>query len=389
MTQLTFTPGASEEGLMRERTGQIKEDKERKIWIARVCYKNRNGKRTAIQRSAPSKAEARAKLKELLSTLNKGGRESVDREKLTVNDLVEYFETNYVKPARFVDDRKVEGFKDVGRVKGFLKHYRAFFGNIKLDALTYDDIRQYRSERLSIQTHYKKQRTIATMNRELAYLRRILNVGLRKGWLQRNPFNMGEPLIDVSAERRRERTLTFEEEQRLLSACNGRRAHLRPLIICLLTTGARKGEVLKLLWSDIDWETRLITFRALNTKTLKTRKVAINERLYQELRNLWSASDARLDSKVFSIKSVRKSFESACKLAGIETGRPFGITLHSLRHTVAFRLISGNFPLQFTARILGHQTVSTSYRYLSANEETLHQAASILQRFQEEEDNNG
>ncbi len=85
---------------------------------------------------------------------------------------------------------------------------------------------------------------------------------------------------------------------------------------------------------------------------------------------------------MFNIKSVRKAFESACKEANIKTGRPFGITLHSLRHTVAVRLVKGNFPLQFTARILGHQSVQTTYRYLSANDETLFQAVSILESIQ-------
>jgi hypothetical protein len=43
------------------------------------------------------------------------------------------------------------------------------------------------------------------MNRELAYLRRVFNIALRQGWIERNPVNSGESLIDVSAERRRER----------------------------------------------------------------------------------------------------------------------------------------------------------------------------------------
>ena len=120
----------------------------------------------------------------------------------------------------------------------------------------------------------------------------------------------------------------------------------------------------------------------MNTKTLKTRKVAITNHLYDELIKLWNESDRKADSNVFNFKCVRKAFENACKEAGIETGRPFGITLHSLRHTVAVRLVKGNFPLQFTARILGHQSVNTTSRYLSVNDETLFQATSILESYQ-------
>jgi integrase len=90
------------------------------------------------------------------------------------------------------------------------------------------------------------------MNRELSNLRQIFNIVIRQGWLTRNPVNMGEPLIDRSAERRRTKVLSLEEEKRLLEACTGKRKHIRPLIICRLDTGARRGETLELKFSDLE-----------------------------------------------------------------------------------------------------------------------------------------
>lgn len=268
---------------MRERTGQIFQNKKNSKWIARVCYKNTNGKRTAIQRETENKPEAKKALKMMLGTLEKGGREAIDIEKLTFNDLADYYEKHYAKPAIFIENRKVEGLRDLGRVKGFVKQFRFYFGSRNLSKINYGDILNYRNQRLKIQTHYKKARTIATMNRELAYLRRIFNIAQRQGWITKNPVNCGESLIDASAERRRERTLTIDEEKRLLEACTGRRKRLKPLIVSLLSNGARVGETLKMKWSDIDFVNRLITFQALNTKTLKTRKVAITNQFYEEL----------------------------------------------------------------------------------------------------------
>jgi integrase len=371
---------------MRERTGEISENKKKGRWTVRVCYKNLNGKRTAIQRSAATKPEAKKLLKQLLEQVEQGGREAVEADKMTFNDLADYFEKHYAKPAKFLDNRKVEGMRNVGRVKGFLKVFRPYFGKMKLTSITYGDILTYRNLRLKVPTHYKKPRNIATMNRELSCLRRVFNIAVRQGWLVRNPVNCGEPLIDISAERRRERILTLEEEKRLLAACapTGRRRYLRAVVILLLDTGARIGETLKLRFCDLDFERRLITFQALNTKTLKERRVAMTERVVEELKRLTANSNGASDELVFKTKSVRASFEAACIEAGIETGRPFGITIHSLRHTAATRLVKGQMPIQMVGRILSHQNPQTTYRYLTANDETLYEAAAILQRVSDE-----
>lgn len=366
---------------MRERTGQIFE-KKNGLWVARVCYKNKNGKRTAIQQTAESKSEASKILKSLLEKLDSGGRETVDAEKITFNDLADYYEEHYAKPAKFIEDRKIEGMRNYKRVKGFLKVLRLYFGKMKISQISYEQVLAYRNYRYTIPTHYKKTRNVATMNREISCLRRIFNIAIRKGWLTRNPVNAGEPLIDKSAERRRDRILTRDEEKRLLNACTGRRKHLKSLVIILLDTGARRGETLKLKFSDLDFENRLITFQALNTKTLKKRSLMMTNRIYDELQKLWENSDKNENSNVFSFTDVRKSFEVACKEAGIETGRPHGITIHSLRHTAATRLINGQLPIQMVSRILSHQDPITTYRYLTANDETLKQAASIFESIQ-------
>jgi integrase len=366
---------------MRERTGEIFQNKKTGKWIARVGYTNSRGKRTAVQKTAETKSEARKLLTKLLLTFEKSGADYFEYDKITFEDLSNYYRKQYVKPAKFIDDRKVEGMRNYKRVLGFLKQFDAYFGKMKLRRIDYDEIVAYRNYRLSVPTHYKKPRNIATMNREISCLRRVFNIAIRKGWLSRNPVNMGEPLIDKSAERRRTKILSLDEEKRLLDACTGRRKHLKPLIIILLDTGARLGETLKLKFEDLDFENRLITFKALNTKSLKSRRVAMTARIYEEFSTLWESSNKKKDSLVFRFKSVKRAFDVACNEAGIETGRPFGLTIHNLRHTAATRLIRGQMPIQFVGRILGHTQPQTTYRYLSADDEVLYTASKILESY--------
>ncbi len=391
---------------VKERTGYVFEDKGK--WFARITITGENGKRRNIKRTAKSKADAKELLKKLTRQIDDDGIQAVESWRMTFNDLAEYYSTHYAKPARFIDNQKVEGLRDLRRVKGFLIHFRAYFGKQKLTEITYGDVFSYRSERLKILTPKGTTRTIASMNRELAYLRRTFNIALRQGWINKNPINSGENLILTSCERRRERILTFDEEQKLLEVCcseireikykrkgkeitakiTNEREHLKPLLVALLDTGARLGEMLKLTWRDIDLDKRLITIKARNTKTLKQRQVAITQRFYDILTILSNKQGVISDSLVFGIKNnVRKSFTSACKDAGIQPGGIHGITLHSLRHSAASRLVNGQMPIQMVGRILGHTQPQTTYRYLTANEETLFQASSILESFQNQPDN--
>jgi integrase len=108
----------------------------------------------------------------------------------------------------------------------------------------------------------------------------------------------------------------------------------------------------------------------------------MTERLYRELFELWERSGKDLAENVFKMKTFRKSFDSACKKAGIKTGGVDGFTPHSCRHTAATRLVQGKMSIQLVGKILGHENVNTTFRYLSANDETLFQATSILESYQ-------
>jgi hypothetical protein len=224
--------------------GQYKDGR----WFARVTVTDADGKRRNIVRRAQDKAEAREILKRLLRQLDDEGTKVVDFSRLTFNDLADYYEQHYLHEAVYVSGQKISGLRDVARPKELMKHFRGFFGKKKLREITYGDLLTYRERRFKVPTQYKRQRTLASWNREAAVLRRIFNIACQQGWCIKNPFHCGDPLIIVSAERRREKILTIEEETKLLEACGSHpyRAHLKPLLIFLIDTGCRKGETLKL-----------------------------------------------------------------------------------------------------------------------------------------------
>jgi integrase len=371
-----------EHTMARDRHGYIFQDK-KGAWYARTTITDVAGRRRNVKRRARDKRDARIILRTILRELEKGSQ-SIDHATLSFSDLANFYDENYCRPAEYIDGRKVSGLRDVQRAQSALVRFREYFGKRRLREITYGDIRAYYNLRLTQHTHYDRAPTIATMNRELGVLRRIFNIGVHEGWIARSPFKAGESLISPASERRRERTLTLDEEKQLLAACE-HRPDLRALYMCLLDTGARLSELLRhLRWRSVCFASRTLTLEAMTTKTLKARQVSMSERMFRELTALWETSSRLEDSRVFkaTVRIARREFMLACKAAKIVYGSPNGITLHSLRHTAATRLVKGQMSLQMVGRLLGHSQPQTTYRYLSADLETAAHAAAIMDAFQ-------
>src|ERR1051325_3152997 len=357
--------------MAKEKRGYVFKDKYNR-WFARTSYRDETGKYHNVKKVARDRAHAKEVLKGLLRELDDHGGKSIEAAKMTFNELADYYERTYLIEPQYVGDRKVAGLRSYTDGKLRLKTLCDYFGKRKLREISHSDIDKFRLVRLGTKTKHEKQRSIATVNRDLGILRRVLNVALAQGWIHRSPFTMGKTLISIGDERPRERILTREEEERLLAACTGWRAHLRPIIICALDTGMRRGELFKLVWSDVDFENKLITIRAFNTKTMRQRQIGMTDRLASELAVL-CAKNPYPEALLFGIGSTKGAWNKVRTKAGV-----MDLRFHDLRHTYATRLVSRRLPLSEAGRVLGHTQPTTTYRYVNANVETARRAADAL-----------
>jgi integrase len=363
---------------MRTRTGQIYQDKKTNNWIARVDYKNTNGKRTSVKRKADNKTQAREVLKQLLETLEKGGRKAFDAEKLTINDLCDFYQEHYLKPAEVINGRKVSGLRSHVTVNGYIKVFREYFGGIKLKELTYEDIRTFRDKMLKRSTHQSARISLTTVNRYMAYLRRILTIAERNDWIAKNLFKRGDVLIHSADEVKRSRVLTIEESQRLINAGIGTRSHIQPIVVAALDTGCRFNELATLTFRQVDLSAGLISILAENTKTFLAREVGITMRLKCELEKLWEKSGRNLDSRVFGVKEIRWAFKSACREAELENLR-----FHDLRRCHATRLDELGFSIATIGKQLGHSgDYKVTLRYISRDKQSIRKVTDALDNHQ-------
>ncbi|MBA3714613.1 MAG: site-specific integrase [Pyrinomonadaceae bacterium] len=374
-------PRGSHDGSIYHRL-ELRRGKPTKVWYARARYTDRDGRERELKRRAENYADACRLKRKLVALAKEKSQSNLDTERLTFADLAAHYRKHYAVPAEYVDGRKVSGLRSCADVLRHVETLAAYFKKKLLSQITYGELRTYRATRLQTPTIHARQRSIASVQRELTVLRTMFSVAVREGWLVRNPFQSGESLIRTSDERKRERILSLDEESRLLEACTGRRAHLRSIIIAALDTGMRRGELLKLRWSDVDFDNCMISVRAFNTKTMRARDVAMTARLrsqFVELERHRAPERIDKDPVVFGVTDTKRSFASACRAAGIT-----GMRFHDLRHTAATRLVQAQIPLSEVGRVLGHTQPQTTYRYVNADQGTARRAAAALDQLHAE-----
>jgi len=126
-----------------------------------------------------------------------------------------------------------------------------YFGKEYLFNITPHKIFSYQSQRLC------DGACNATVNREIACLKHLLNTAVRWKRIKANPVKNVPKLKEPPG---RLRYLTLEEIKKLLASCPQPPHPLRAIITVALTTGMRKGEILGLKWDYIKLDSRFIFF---------------------------------------------------------------------------------------------------------------------------------
>lgn len=239
----------------------------------------------------------------------------------------------------------------------YMNRFLPFFDGYKLSQITGQMILHYMQTRL-------KEVKPATVNRELSCLKVIFNKAEEWGYLSKNPARSLKKLKGESSGRTR--FLSDSEIERLYSACC---PSLRDICMTLIHTGLRKGELQRLIWSDINFENNQIFVN--KTKSGSSRYVGMslavkNLLLQRKVREQKAHPNHLLvfGSKNDNIYNFRKAFETARKRAGLED-----VTIHDLRHTFASQATMMGHPPRVIQNALGHYDIRMTERYSHLSEE--------------------
>ena len=258
-----------------------------------------------------------------------------------------------------------------------LEGLRAQLGDRELADITTDDLHHWLAQ--------QKRRGLAplSLNRRIACLRSFFKFATSRGYTERNPAE----LLALPKKPRRIPTILNEQEMRWFLTTPVPKytkktmvpLHLRDRIAfdLLLILGLRRGELLHLKLEDIDLGGKTLTVR--NGKGGQDRMLPLPHSLADRLHEymirvlpmrspylIVSQNGGRLYPS-----QLQRAFRRHLRACGV---RREGITIHSLRHTMATSVLRGCGNVHAVQRLLGHRELASTTVYLHLDDADLRAA---------------
>lgn len=236
----------------------------------------------------------------------------------------------------------VEGY----RIKKIMRHPLA---KRVAYSLTAGQISAYRDERLL-------EVSGETVRQDLVLLRQVIDVARREWGLQ----VINNPVDDVrkpKPSKPRQRRLEYVDLRRIVAAFRStRNPVIAEVFRFALSTGMRRGEILRAVWSNVDWHRSVLTIPV--TKNGHPRSIPLSRGSMRQLNRL--RVEAAGDDRIFPTteNAVRLAWQRLKKRSGVKDFR-----FHDLRHEAVSRFFEVGLSLPEVALISGHKDPRQLMRY--------------------------
>jgi len=276
-------------------------------------------------------------------------------KKHTVADLIK----------RYLEYQKTRNPKRAESVTSYLDWWKAEIGMYALADITKTLIIEKRDKLITTGKNVEKRAT-STVNRYMTALSHAFSVAVNEWeWLQEHPMRK---IAKFTEPRGRVRFLSDEERVRLLDACAAINSeYIYPLVVLALSTGARHGELINLLWKDVDFKRKVIVLH--DTKNSERRVLPLAHHALELMQNQYENRN-KVSPLVFpSPRDPSRAWESrAAWLTVIKRAKLEDFRFHDLRHSAASYLAMNGASLNEIAEVLGHKTLAMVKRYAHLSE---------------------
>jgi integrase len=226
-----------------------------------------------------------------------------------------------------------------------------------------------------IKERQSQKAAAATINRELALLRRAFQLGYRAD----PPMVVRVPHIPKLPEDNvRTGFLQQAECRKLLAALP-----LEPQLLLVFGyhLGMRKSALLQLKWRQIDYRAGLIYLERKKSAENVPQAVPIYGDMRAFLEKQPCDSPYLFARGSEQIRDFRAAWKTACKRAGVS-----GVLFHDLRRSSARNLRRAGVPESLAMKITGHRTRSMYERYNIVDEDDLREVGRKAEQFHKQEE---
>jgi integrase len=244
---------------------------------------------------------------------------------------------------------------------------RAAFAGERAVDVTEERVERYKAARLA------EQMAPATVNRELAALRRAFRLGVRLRRLSERP----EITLLVEDNARE----GFAEPADFAAVVDRLPAYLQDFARFAFLVGWRKGELQTLEWDAVDRAAGRVTLRRAHSKNGDPRVVPLTPALAAIIERRWAARQlpapdgtVMLCPLVFhragrAVGDFRKAWATACRQANAPA-----LLFHDLRRSAVRNLERAGVSQAVAMKITGHKTASVYRRYRIVDEADMREA---------------
>lgn len=246
-----------------------------------------------------------------------------------------------------------------------------------LDAIDESMIDAYKQKRSRQTSRRGKPYSVASVNRELATLRRLLRLAHEWKIINRVPR-----VRLLRGEKNREFVLSHQQEKLYLDSAP---QPLDDVALMLIDTGFRVGEAVSLEWPEVHLEPTngaklgYLTVRAGKSKNSKFRHVPLTGRVRKMLKRRGPHKTGhvflRTDGRPLSQTRLDQQHSEVREL--LKLSQEF--VLHSLRHTFGTRLGESRADVFTIMKLMGHSSVTVSQRYVHPSPESIERAFERLE----------
>lgn len=253
--------------------------------------------------------------------------------------------------------------QDKGRINII---FEFFDENKYAESIVRKDVEAFKSWLLS------KNRSKKTINLYLGICRKMYNLAIANEWISKNPFTNN---VEFKLEPIKIKYLACDAQRVLAQATPD---FFKPVIITALNSGLRRGNIIDLQWSNLDFNFR--TIEITKNKGNKHIKLPMNDTLYKLFCNMERVSDfvfINPETKdKWNTTAFNKQWRKIRDKAGLKDFK-----FHGLRHTVGTRLIKENIPVPVVKSLLAHSDIKTTMQYIHVDSLDMINAMNVLDSY--------